>query len=201
MTQNEHRDVLLARLVSRPDGKLELRCPAVGLWREQPGRGSLIHPKAAIGQLEVLGRLHPLQAPAEARGLVVDTGGDSTHARRPVDFEQMLLLVDPAAASLDIDVGPSQQGADTATGGMVFRASSSGRFYARPGPDKEPFVEVGVVLERGQAVAILEVMKTFNRLLYGGDELPARARVLRIIPADGDDLNAGDPILELEPAT
>jgi hypothetical protein len=41
-------------------------------------------------------------------------------------------------------------------------------------------------------------MKTFNRVVYGGDEMPPVARVAAIAPADGDDLAAGDVILELE---
>ena len=41
-------------------------------------------------------------------------------------------------------------------------------------------------------------MKTFNRITYGGDGLPARARVVRILPADGDDLDGGQPLLEIE---
>jgi acetyl-CoA carboxylase biotin carboxyl carrier protein len=45
---------------------------------------------------------------------------------------------------------------------------------------------------------LLEVMKTFNRLTYGGDGLPSEAKIASIGPADGDDLNAGDIILELE---
>jgi hypothetical protein len=42
-------------------------------------------------------------------------------------------------------------------------------------------------------------MKTFNRITYGGGGHPERARVLRIVPAEGVDLAFGDPILELEP--
>ncbi len=199
-----HQSVLLALSSSREDGKLELRSPAVGLWREQPSNGSLLQPNARIGQLEVLGQLRPMYAPAAARGLVVETGGDQAAARRPVHFQQMLVLLDPAASS-ETDSATSAAatiGNDSATTttGLVFRASTSGRFYERPGPDKEPFVKVGDVVEQGHAVAILEVMKTFNRLFYGGNDLPARARVLRIVPADGADLNAGDPILELEAA-
>ena len=33
-------------------------------------------------------------------------------------------------------------------------------------------------------------MKTFTRLTYGGPQLPATARIARIVPSDGDDLNA-----------
>ena len=82
--------------------------------------------------------------------------------------------------------------------GPVLCAAMSGRFYARPSPDKDPFISEGAVIETGDPVGVLEVMKTFQRIVYGGADLPARARVVRIAPADGDDLAAGDVILELE---
>ena len=47
-------------------------------------------------------------------------------------------------------------------------------------------------------MALIEVMKTFNRVTYGGDDVPERARVKRIVPADGDDVEAGDVLIELE---
>ena len=74
----------------------------------------------------------------------------------------------------------------------------SGRFYARPSPDKPPFVIQGQTVKTGDTIGLLEVMKTFNRLTYGGAGFPEAATVRRVVPADGDDLNAGDPLLELE---
>jgi acetyl-CoA carboxylase biotin carboxyl carrier protein len=59
-------------------------------------------------------------------------------------------------------------------------------------------VKAGETIERGRAVGLLEVMKTFSRVQYGGNDLPERARVRAVLPKDGDDVNAGDVILELE---
>jgi len=39
------------------------------------------------------------------------------------------------------------------------------------------------------------VMKTFNRVLFDGE----RVRVKAVLVAEGADVNAGDPILALEP--
>jgi acetyl-CoA carboxylase biotin carboxyl carrier protein len=80
----------------------------------------------------------------------------------------------------------------------VFAAPLSGRFFARPGPGKPPFVEVGAVLEPGATVCMLEVMKTFNRVTYGGHGLPERARVAAILVADEEDVTMGQAILRLE---
>ncbi|KPK14077.1 MAG: hypothetical protein AMJ62_14100 [Myxococcales bacterium SG8_38] len=77
----------------------------------------------------------------------------------------------------------------------------SGRFYSRPSPSEPPFVEEGGTVSRGQTIGLLEVMKTFNRLVYQGESLPERALIERIVPWDGDDVARGDVILLLAPTT
>jgi biotin carboxyl carrier protein len=82
--------------------------------------------------------------------------------------------------------------------GLVFRAPLAGRVYFRPSPDKPRFVEAGGVITRGTTVCMLEVMKSYSRIGYGGESLPERARVISILIADGADVELGTPILELE---
>ena len=73
----------------------------------------------------------------------------------------------------------------------------SGRFYSRPSPNDPAFVSVGDTVTHGQTIGLLEVMKTFNRLVYQGDALPTPATIERIVPNDGDDVVRGDAILIL----
>jgi len=84
--------------------------------------------------------------------------------------------------------------------GLVFRAPTAGRIYFRPAPDKESFVQVGGLIERGMTLCLLEVMKMFNRVSYGGDGLPERARIVRLLVTDGADVEQGTPIAEVESA-
>lgn len=185
-----------ARAKRRDDGKTVLCSPEVGLWREAPALGALVRPGVQIGRIEVLGRLIPIHAPEGAFGIVVEQGGAPGRARRPVGWGDPLLVLDPEGAAADATVAEQ---ARSGVSGMVFAAPTGGRFYRRPAPDKAAFVEEGAEIAKGQTVAIVEVMKTFNRISYEGAHLPARARVVRVVPADGDDLAPGDPILELEP--
>jgi len=110
-------------------------------------------------------------------------------------FGDMLLRLDPTALRSDEDA--VEETLEAAAGGdqLAFVAPTSGRFYSRPSPDEQPFVTVGDVVQSGQVVAIVEVMKTFTELQYGG----AKATVVRVVPSDGDDLESGDTILELTP--
>ena len=193
------RDDRPVRVRRRDDGKLELLAPGVGLYREAPRRGSLVFPSSRVGRLEVLGQLKPLVAPEGAHGVVVELGPDEEgRARRTVGYDDVLMVLDPEIGRAD-GAGVSAADAADPQDGTFFTAPSSGRFYARPAPDKPPFVQVGDEIRAGHTVAVLEVMKTFNRIQYGGAGLPDPARVVRVVPADGDDLSSGDPILEIEP--
>ena len=193
-----HPPTMPARLVRLPDGKLRLEAPTVGLYRGAPPPGSLVAAGNTLGQLEILGVLHHLVAPAGAAGLVLADDAPRL-TRRPVGHGDLLVTLDP-----DAGLTGSTAGAAAATAGghgnLVFRAPTSGRFYTRTGPGKPPLVQVGDTVRGGQAIALIEVMKTFSRLHYGGDGLPDPARVKAILVRDEEDVASGDPLLELEPA-
>jgi acetyl-CoA carboxylase biotin carboxyl carrier protein len=188
---------LTASLTKRDDGKLELGSPSVGLWRDVPARGALVREGDSIGWIETLGVVHRLVSPAT--GFVDSVPESSDLARRPVAYGQSLLLLTLEGADAVVS-GSDSSASEVGHGELVLRAPSSGRFYARPGPDKAPFVSAGDDIAVGQTVCLLEVMKTFNRVPYEGDGLPERARVVKVVPEDGADLNARDVIIEVEPA-
>jgi acetyl-CoA carboxylase biotin carboxyl carrier protein len=178
------------------DGKVQLRSPLVGLWRGAPPRGALVGPGAALGEVDVLGEHHLLVAPAGVAGVVVSTPAGG-RAELPVAHGDELLVLDPHAAG-EVAAAEAAAATHTPEGGLVFRSPSGGRFYSRPSPAEAPFVEPGTELSAGQTLCILEVMKSFHRVAYGGAGLPERARVRAVLPADGDDVEAGAPLLELE---
>lgn len=190
---------LVASARTEGDGTIVLGAPAVGLYRHAPAVGALLEAGAVVGELEVLGVSHRLLVPADARGLVLPRSGPAL-ARRPVAFRDELVRLDPHVGERAATTAAAETQATSARAALQFRSPLSGRFYARPGPDQPPFVSVGDVVSRGQTIALLEVMKTFNRLTYGGDGLPERARVVAIHPRDEDDIDEDDAIFDLEPA-
>lgn len=175
----------------------ELRAPSPGLFRGRVAAGHLVATGDPIGELEVLGRLVRVVAP-RVHGLARLPDGPAL-ARRPVSYGDVLLRVVPADGALGALDVTSQGGASAARHGLVFRAPTSGRFYGRPGPDKPAFVAPGAEIQEGSTVCLLEVMKTFHRVTYGGADVPPRARVAELLVADGADVNQGDALLALEP--
>ncbi len=188
---------LTARARKQSDGTIVLSAPCPGLWRGAPERGALVRAGELCGELEILGALHRLRAPSDAHGIVTEPPPGRRLARRPVDAGAPLLVLDPSASSAGADTGAASAASATATG-PTFATPLGGRYYARPSPGAEPFVRVGDEVSAGATVALIEVMKTFNRVTYGGAGVPARARVKAILRADGDDVEAGDVLLELE---
>ncbi|MCB9569993.1 MAG: hypothetical protein H6710_22700 [Myxococcales bacterium] len=191
------RHLMRARLDHLDDGRLALRAPAVGLWRGRPPVGTLIRPDGPLGHIEILGELHELVAPAGAHGVVAAGGDGSGLARRPVAYDDLLLILDRQAAEVAETIS-GVQASDEPGHGLILRAPSSGRFYARPAPGKPAFVSVGEAISEGKVVGLLEVMKTFTRIHYGGGDLPANARVTVIYAEDEADVAAGDPLLAVE---
>lgn len=176
-----------------------LASPGVGEFRPFFGPNTVVRPGQVIGTLQTLGVVTPVVAPPATVGVVRTVAG-AGRARFAVAYRQPLFWVDPHAAAADAGTAAHAQAnhAASTAGDLVFRAPTSGRFYGRPGPGKPAFVTVGETLTSGATICLLEVMKTFHRVTYGGDEVPARAKVRAIAVADEADVNAGDVLLVLE---
>jgi acetyl-CoA carboxylase biotin carboxyl carrier protein len=172
----------------RDGGGWILTSPAPGVFQPSVGGGALVSGDASVGMLEVLGRNITLVVPAEVSGHVTGI------ARKTVQFGDPLAELVPGAAVEQHATRPTPDAATSLTG-PVFRAPTSGRFYGRSAPVKPPFVQAGDELAQGATICLLEVMKTFHRVTYAGE----RARVGKVLVGDGDDVNAGDPLLALDP--
>lgn len=177
----------------------EVRAPAPGWFHLLVAADHLIAAGDVIGELEVLGRATRITAPA-TRGLVKLPPGPAL-ARRAVSYGDVLFRVATDISLGAADAAGVAAAAGTAGGahGLVFRAPTSGRFYGRPTPDKPAFVQAGAELATGTTICLLEVMKTFHRVTYGGHDVPPRARVRDVLVADGADVNQGDALLALDP--
>jgi len=81
------------------------------------------------------------------------------------------------------------------TEGMIaVNSPMVGTFYRAPNPGTPPFVQLGETIEAGQTLCILEAMKLMNevRAEQGGI-------VRRVCKEDGDPVQFGDLLVELEP--
>ena len=70
-----------------------------------------------------------------------------------------------------------------------------GTFYRRSSPDAAPFVEVGVEIEEGATVGLVEVMKQFSEV-----EADKAGKVVRFLVDNEGTVEPGQPLVALETA-
>lgn len=187
----------LQLVFAQEGGRQRLVAPAVGLFTRACAQGELLAEGQECGVLLVLGRAHALLAPPGTSGRIANAPPERVHA--PLGFGDLVYELEPLGAALARPA--AAQAPAQGASGLVLRAGQSGRFYLRPSPADAPFVQAGEVLSEGRPVGLIEVMKTFTQVVHrAADGLPARARVLRYLVADGADVKQGQGLLELERA-
>lgn len=184
---------LIARTV---DGGTALCAPEVGWYTRAPLEGRVLVGGEEAGVLVTLGRARALVVPAGIGGVVRSAPPEAVH--HAVGWGDELLRLAPLSDAAP--ERPVQAAAIAAGGALLLRSDTPGRFWHRAAPEAPVLVRPGDVLEEGRPVGLIEVMKTFAQVLYrarGG--LPARARVVRVLAADGADVSLGEGLIELEP--
>jgi len=195
------KPTLAALTADGAEGK-QILAPHVGRYLHAPPVGTHLAPGAPAGRLRVLRKTYDLIVPARGGGLVreVLVSGRTV----PVEYGQPLLSLALGAEGLELDTTASAEPeAETdealPEGALAVRAPTDGIFYRRPSPEEPAYVAEGEVVARGKVLGLVEVMKCFNQIAYGGEALPERAKVLRVVPADSEEVGHGQVLFVLEP--
>ena len=107
----------------------------------------------------------------------------------PVAQPAPAMAATPAPAAEASDAGGP---AKTDSGNYIF-SPTVGTFYSRPSPDDPTFVKPGDSVSADTIVCLIEAMKVFN-------QIPAdtTGKIKRILLSDGDAVEHGQPMFELE---
>ena len=187
---------LAVRVEQKGRGRPRVLAPAVGWWSDSPQAGAWVGPGSCVGRLRCLNRRFELVMPDGVAGTVLPP----TNARiEPVGYGQLLFCLDPertgpvSAASSKSSRGSVETGLPR--GARAVTAPTDGVFYSRASPAAAPFVRVGDRLQTGQPVGLVEVMKTFHQIVYGGPGFPDQAEVLELRCKDGEEVRAGQALV------
>jgi biotin carboxyl carrier protein len=190
------------------DGSFLVRSPAVGVADGVPPEGAYLNPLAGFLTLSVLHRRHLVRLPRNVQGRVTERLIEDTLT--PVGFDQPLFrLSQVAEASGEAaggagTVGHAAAGAtatDPASTDLIaITAPSEGVFYRRPSPDAPPYVEAGAEVTTGTVLGLVEVMKSFNQITYGGTGLPERGTVIEVLVDDTAEVAFGQRLFLIRPA-
>lgn len=183
------------------EGGLLIRSPGVGIYGQSPRAGEILTAGCRVGRLTTLGRTVDLKMPRGSTGRVAERR--LANRRDPVEYGQELLLLVPveAGATAD-DLAASGAGAVEGLPEGCFAVTSftHGMFYRRPGPDTPSYVKEGQIVEQGTTLGLVEVMKCFSAITYGGDERPPRAEVIEVRAEDGAEVQFDQVLFVLRPA-
>ena len=111
----------------------------------------------------------------------------SLKSARVMEFEhsavEQTLLMQPMS---------TDEQAETVPTGHLITSPMIGTYYAAPGPNERPFVQVGDRVEVGQTVAIIEAMKIMNEIVseYAGT-------IAEMIVKSGEAVEYGHPLIRL----
>lgn len=193
-------DVIVSADPENPND-LVLASPAVGLYSSAPRVGEVVVSGSWVGCLTSLGRRVDLVVPRGVTGRVVER--KPADRSSPVEYGQDLLQLAPVSSSVEDDgAAVSEEGAseDLPEGTLAVRSSIHGMFYRRPRPDEPAYVELGQIVEGGTTLGLVEVMKCFSAIVYGGSDLPARAEIVEVRADDGVEVEADQILFVVRPA-
>jgi len=78
---------------------------------------------------------------------------------------------------------------------ITVKSPMIGTFYRSTGPDKEAFVSVGSMVQKGDKVCIIEAMKLFNEI-----ESEISGKIVKVLVDDASPVEYDQPLFLVEPA-
>jgi len=195
----------LVRETDRGKQGYEVLSPAVGLFDMPPTVGTFLRPGSFVGYLTVMRRYFHLMIPEGHHGVVTHVHVETRKQR--VEYGQPLFTVSPEAISeMDIVMESRQASASASDEGVpegmfAVRSPTDGIFYRRANPQSPSYVEEGSVVSQGTVLALVEVMKCFNPIVYAGEpQLPPRGRIVRVVAKDTTEVKHGMLLFVVGPA-
>ena len=177
------------------DGSFVLRAPRVGVWSEHPVAGSLVGPGSPAGTLKQLGTSWALTLPEGVAGrIALERPRDHAVA---VGFGDALFGVVPMTTESATHDAARESSQRDPSAAFHVTAPTDGVFYRAAAPGAKAYVVAGDRVVVGQAVGLIEVMKTFHPISYGGATVPDAAEVVEVLAADGQEVRAGQPLIAL----
>jgi acetyl-CoA carboxylase biotin carboxyl carrier protein len=183
--------VLTVLVQPAAEGRLEVRAPAVGHWEAPPREGVPVGPGSPIGTLRRAHRRFVLALPETTAGIVEAVPHERSVA---VQYGERLFRLAPlhgTAGHHASTPAATDVRTDLPAGTRAVRAPTDGVVYRGPAPGEPAFVEAGSAIRPGQPLGLIEVMKTFNPIVYGGPGWPEEAQVVEVRCDDAAEVRAG----------
>jgi acetyl-CoA carboxylase biotin carboxyl carrier protein len=144
--------------------------------------------KSGLGKVEI-----------EREGFRISIKGSQTE---PVMYQAAPVVAAPIAAApaaAPVAATPAAVSADNNSSDdskyITVKSPMIGTFYRTPGPDKDPFVNVGDTIQKGDKVCIIEAMKTFNEI-----EAEVSGKIVKVLVDNASPVDYDQPLFLVDPA-
>ena len=182
---------------------LVISSPVVGISDRAPMIGQFVNPFDKISTIRILKQRYVLRLPRDVQGRVTEVFVPDGHS--PVYYGAPLAKIDPrvhentgiAAKQRTGEVGANEK--DVVADLISVKSPTEGIFYRRSSPEAPAFVEVGHKVSSGTVLGLVEVMKFFNQITYGGPDLPEKGEVVQILAEDSSEVQFGQVLFQIKP--
>ncbi len=177
--------------------------PVVGMADGAPRVGVFLNPLDRIITMKILNERYVLRLPRDVHGRITETFIPNSYT--PVEYGQSIARIDPRVleAGAEAPGGLAESAGvsgETGEAGLVtVQAPSEGIFYRRSSPDSPPYVEVGSPVTSGRLLGLVEIMKCFHQITYGGPGLPEKGEVVKILADDASEVRFGQVLFQIKP--
>ena len=126
--------------------------------------------------------------------IAIDGGTNSIHEAPQVI--QHAPVIQQAAISPTAPVAQvvTETVAEVASNLITIKSSMIGTFYRSTSPEKEAFVSVGTMIQKGDKICIIEAMKLFNEI-----ESEVSGKIVKVLVDDSSPVEYDQPLFLVEP--
>ncbi len=142
--------------------------------------------KSGLGKVEI-----------EREGFRISIKGSQSE---PVMYQAAPMVAAPVAAAPAPAAAPAapahtDNNSSDESKYITIKSPMIGTFYRTPGPDKDPFVNVGDSIQKGDKVCIIEAMKTFNEI-----ESEISGKIVKVLVDNASPVDYDQPLFLVDPA-
>ncbi len=166
--------------------------PAAGMFRRKFENDDFLSNKAYIGDITILNIDYRVFLPENISGNI--NFRDENRIFIPVGYKEKLFSIKDHGPIKKTKTRPLNKVDDLIEDGFIIKAFTTGIFYRRLTPESPPFVEEGSVIKRGELLGLIEVMKSFNQIIFSEKSGIDTGIIKKIMVEDSKEVRFGDPL-------
>ncbi|MEN8154828.1 MAG: biotin/lipoyl-containing protein [Acidobacteriota bacterium] len=178
--------------VQQNEGEITILSPAVGIFRKKFKNGDFLCNNAHIGNITILNKDYNVFLPENISGII--SFMDDNRIEIPVGYKDKLFSLKDPGSLKKIETKPSENENVSSGNDIIIKAFTTGIFYRKPAPESPPFVEKGSVIKRGELLGLIEVMKSFNQIIFSKESDMEEGIIKKILVEDSREVKSGDPL-------